>query len=239
MKKTHLLLIPAVAMLGSSLCSAAVYNVKYLKSGQPAVPVSSLQGVIGSTGESWNQASGTYTGLIDSTGASSSINISGLSGGTDEGPATSIFTGNSTDFGKGNNQTISFSGLTNGGIYNIYIYSLSHNTASWGNLLDTERAAGAFTTTNLTGNGASQSLDNGITGTNATTFTAGSNYVFFQSIVADGSGNLAIVADAKDGGNGVATRLHINGLQLEQVPEASAAMLGALGALALLRRRRA
>jgi hypothetical protein len=237
MKKTHLLLIPAIAVLGSSLCSAAVYNVKYLKSGQPAVPVSSLQGVLGSTGESWNQASGTYTGLIDSTGASSSINISGLSGGTDEGPATSIFTGNSTDFGKGNNQTISFSGLTNGGIYNIYIYSLSHNTASWGNLLDTERAAGAFTTTNATGNGASQLLDNGNTGTNATTFTAGSNYVFFQSIVADGSGNLAIIADAKDGAG--ATRLHINGLQLEQVPEASAAMLGALGALALLRRRRA
>jgi PEP-CTERM motif len=239
MKKTHLLLIPALAVLGSSLCSAAVYNVKYLRSGQPAVPVSSLQGVLGSTGESWNQASGTYTGLIDSTGASSSINISGLSGGTDEGPATSIFTGNSTDFGKGNNQTISFSGLTNGGIYNIYIYSLSHNTASWGNLLDTERAAGAFTTTNLTGNGASQSLDNGITATNATTFTAGSNYVFFQSIVADGSGNVSIIADAKDGGAGVATRLHINGLQLEQVPEPSAAMLGALGVLALLRRRRA
>ena len=237
MKKTNLLIIPAIAMLSSSLCSAAVYNVKYLKAGQPAVPVSSLQGVLGSTGESWNQASGTYTGLIDSTGVSSSINISGLSGGTDEGPATSIFTGNSTDFGKGNNQTISFSGLTIGGMYDIYIYSLSHNTASWGNTSNTERAAGAFTTTNVTSNGASQSLDNGISGTNATTFTAGSNYVYFQSIVADGSGNIAIIADALDGAG--ATRLHINGLQIQPVPEASAALLGALGALSLLRRRRA
>jgi hypothetical protein len=239
MKKTNLLLIPAIAMLGSSLCSAAVYNVKYLASGQAAVPTSSLQGVLGGLGETWNQASGTYTGILDSTGASSTINISGLSGGTDEGPANSIFTGNSNEFGKGNNQTIAISGLAAGGSYDIYIYALSHNTGSWGNLSDTERASGAFTTSNVSGNGTSQSLDNGITGTNATTFTAGSNYVLFQTIVADGSGNISILADATDGAG--ATRLHINGLQIAQiaaVPEPSAALLGALGVLGLLRRRR-
>jgi hypothetical protein len=236
MKKTTTLLIPAIALLSGSLCSAAVYNVKYLASGQTAVPVSSLQGVLGSTGESWNQANGSYTNLIDSTGASSTINVSGLSGGTDEGPATSIFTGNSNQFGKGDNQTISFSGLTFGGTYNIYIYALSHNTGSWGNTADTERAAGAFTTTNTTTNGTSQPLDNGITGTGSTTFTAGSNYVLFQSIVADGTGNISIVADAKDGAG--ATRLHINGLQIESIPETSSAALLGLGAFALILRRR-
>ena len=75
MKKRNLLLIPAIALLGSSLCSAAVYNVKYLASGQAAVPTSSLQGVIGGLSETWNQANGSYTGILDSTGASSTINI--------------------------------------------------------------------------------------------------------------------------------------------------------------------
>ncbi len=236
MKKRNTLLIPAIALLGSSLCSAAVYNVKYLASGQVAVPVSSLQGVLGSTGESWNQANGSYTNLVDSTGVSSTINISGLSGGTDEGPASSIFTGNSNQFGKGDNQTIAITGLAAAGVYNIYIYALSHNGPSWGNFGDTERAAGVFTTTNVSGNGASQPLDNGNAGTNATTFTAGSNYVFFQSIVADGSGNISIVADALDGAN--PTRLHLNGLQIASIPETSSAALLGLGAVALILRRR-
>jgi hypothetical protein len=240
MKKIHLLLIPAVAVLGSSLCSAAVYNVKFLSSGtQVPVPVSSLQGVIGSTGESWNQGVGGVSGLVASTGGpASGINVSGLNGGDIFNPAAdSIFAGNSDLFGRGDNQTISITGLALGGTYDIYIYALTHNPAGWGSPASAERAAGAFITTNASGNGTNQSLDNGITGTNATTFTAGGNYVLFQSIVADGSGNVSIVADALDGAN--PTRLHINGLQIQQVPEASAAMLGALGALALLRRRRA
>lgn len=233
----NLVFIPAIALLGSSLCSAAVYNVKYLRSPEPPIPTSSLLGVVGSTGESWNQAEGTFTDLVDSTGAASTIDISGLSGGQDEGPAGTIFFHNSNQFGKGDDQTISISGLSIAGVYNIYIYALSHNTGSWGNLADTERAAGAFTTTNVSGNGTSQSLDNGITGTDADPFTAGSNYVLFQSIVADGSGNISIVADALDAG-GASTRLHVNGLQIVSIPETSSAALLGLGAFALILRRR-
>jgi hypothetical protein len=236
MKKSNLLLIPAIAMLGSTFCSAAVYNVKYL-GGLAPIATSSLQGVLGTTGESWNQATGNFANLIDSTGVSSTIGVSGLSGGQNEGPLNTIFYGNSNQFSKGANQTISISGLTIAGVYNIYIYALSHNAGSWGTT-SVERAAGAFTTTNTTGNGSSQSLDNGITGTNGTTFTAGSNYVLFQSIVADGSGNISIVADALDAG-AASTRLHVNGLQIAAIPEPSAALLGGLGVLALLRRRRA
>jgi hypothetical protein len=234
MKKTNLLLIPAIAMLGSSLCSAAVYNVKYLHSAGSAIPTSSLQGVLGTTGEIWNQANGSWTNLNDSAGGTSTIDISGLSGGENGGPA-GIFNQNSNQFTKGANQTISISQLTVGGVYDIYIYALSHNTGSWGTT-STERAAGAFTTTNVSGNGTSQSLDNGITGTDADPFTAGSNYVLFQSIVADGSGNISIVADALDGAN--ATRLHVNGLQIVSIPETSSAALLGLGAFALILRRR-
>ena len=109
MKKRNLLLFPAIAMLGSSLCSAAVYNVKCL-GGLSPIPTSSLQGVIGSTGESWNQATGAYNDLVDSVGNTSTIDISGLGGGQNEGPFNTIFYGNSNQFSKGANQTIAISG---------------------------------------------------------------------------------------------------------------------------------
>jgi hypothetical protein len=240
MKRTtrHLLLIPAIAALGSSFCSAAVvYNVKYLNGGQSAVaPTSSL--VFGGAGQVWNQGTGTFTDISDSLGNTSTIDVSGITGaeGANGATAGTVFAGNSNLFGKGDNQTITISGLVVGAMYDIYVYALSHNSPSWGNTSDAERAAGAFTTTNTTGNGASQSLDNGITGTNATTFTAGSNYVYFKDVVADGSGNIAILADALDGAN--PTRLHVNGLQIVSIPETSSAALLGLGAFALILRRR-
>ena len=236
MKQRKLLLIPAIALLGTSLGSAALYNVKYLQAPVTTMPTSSLQGVVGGVGETWNLMNGTSTNLVDSAGNASTIDVTGLSGGQNEGLAGSVFFHNSNQFGKGNNQTILISGLANAGIYDIYIYALSHNTGSWGNFSDTERAAGAFTTANATGNGASQPLDNGISGTDTDPFTAGSNYVLFQSIVADGSGNISIVADALDGAN--ATRLHVNGLQIVSIPETSSAALLGLGAFALILRRR-
>jgi hypothetical protein len=236
MKKRNLLLIPTIAMLGSSLCSAAVYNVKYL-GGLAPIPTSSLQGVIGGTGESWNQETGSFNNLVDSLGNASTIDITGLGGGQNEGPFNTIFYGNSNQFTKGADQTIAITGLNPNAVYDIYIYALSHNTGSWGQPSNTERAAGEFTTTNVSGNGTSQSLDNGITGTDADPFTAGSNYVLFQSIVADGSGNISIVADALDDGAN-STRLHVNGLQIVSIPETSSAALLGLGAFALILRRR-
>lgn len=235
MKKRNLLFIPTIALLGSSLCSAALYNVKYLQAPVTTMPTTSLQGVVGGVGETWNLMNGTSTDLVDSAGGTSTIDISGLSGGQNEGLAGSIFFHNSNKFAKGDNQTIAISGLEISGVYDIYIYALSHAASSWGTT-SVERAAGAFTTTNVSGNGTSQSLDNGISGTNSTTFTAGSNYVLFQSIVADGSGNISIVADALDGAN--ATRLHVNGLQIVSIPETSSAALLGLGAFALILRRR-
>ena len=226
-------------MLGSSLCSAAVYNVKYL-GGLSPIPTSSLQGVIGTTGETWNQATGNFTNLNDSAGGSSTIGVTGIQDNNDNNENISglkIFSGNASTFGKGVERTITITGLTLNGLYDIYIYALSHNTGSWGNPADTERAAGAFTTTNVSGNGTSQSLDNGNTGTGPGTFTAGSNYVLFQSIVADGSGNISIVADALDAGAN-STRLHVNGLQIVAIPETSSVALLGLGAFALILRRR-
>ena len=91
----------------------------------------------------------------------------------------------------------------------------------------------------------SQPLDNGKTSTNATTSTAGSNYVLFQSIVADGTGSISIVADAKDNtaagtvlDPNNAARLHVNGLQIVSIPQTSSAALLGLRVFALVLRRR-
>ena len=243
--KKNLILIPAISAFGSFFSAAASYNVKYLAGG-PSIPTSSLQGAYGATGESWNQATGSFNNLVDSAGNASTINISGLSGtlnfATDmsaaerAATADTVFYGNSNLFGKGQNQTITISGLATGEIYDIYIYSLAHRSASWGLPTSTERSAGAFTTTNVSLNGTNQPLDNGNTGTNATTFTPGSNYVLFKSIVANGSGNISIIADALDGAN--PTRLHVNGLQIVSVPETSSAAILGLSAFALVFRRR-
>lgn len=238
MKKRNLLSIGAIALLGSSLSSAAVYNVKYL-GGLAPIATSSLQGVLGTTGETWNQATGNFTNLNDSAGGSSTVGVSGIQDDNDNDENLSglkIFSGNASSFGKGVDRTITITGLTLNGLYDIYIYALSHNTGSWGNTADTERAAGSFITTNISGNGQTQALENGNTGTGPGTFTAGSNYVLFQSIVADGSGNISIVANALDGAG--ATRLHVNGLQIAAVPEPSSTALLGLGGLALLLRRR-
>jgi hypothetical protein len=186
MKKRNLILIPAISVFSSFFSAAASYNVKYLASGL-SIPTSSLQGAYGATGESWNQATGSFNDLVDSSGNASTIDISGLSG------------------------TLSFA-------------------TDWGLPTNTERSAGAFTITNVSLNGTNQPLDNGNIGTNATTFTPGSNYVLFKSIVANGSGNISIIADALDGAN--PTRLHVNGLQIVSVPETSSAAILGLSAFA-------
>lgn len=132
-----------------------------------------------------------------------------------------IFDQNRNFFGKGQDTTLQITGLTPSTAYDIYIYSLSHNVASWGKIADTERAAGDFVTTNtVLGNGQSQWLDNGKAGTNGNAFVPNGNYVVFQSIVSNGAGNISILVDAYDGPDGLANtndgncRLHVCGLQI-------------------------
>jgi alpha-galactosidase len=186
-------------------------------------PTSGLLGVIGDPGETWNQGTTSASNLIDATGTvASSVNVTGLPDGQETvNAALNVFDANRNFFGKGANTTISITGLVPDTAYDLYIYSLSHNVASWGSSTDSERAAGDFVTTNtVLGNGQSQWLDNGKAGTNGSNFVANGNYIVFQSIISNGSGNISILVDAYDGINGVPgdgdgdCRLHINGLQI-------------------------
>jgi alpha-galactosidase len=205
---------------------AQAFNVNFLDDGQSNA--TGLLGVVGSPGENWNQGTGYNTGaltnLVDTTGTIvSSVGVSGLGddGRVVGGGAQGLFTGNRGFFGKGQDATIQITGLTPNTAYDIYLYALSHFTTSWGNVADTERAAGDFVTSNtVLGNGQSQWLDNGKAGTNGNAFVPNGNYVVFQSIVSNSSGNISIVADAYDGIDGLAntndgnTRLHVCGLQI-------------------------
>jgi alpha-galactosidase len=205
---------------------AQAFNVNFLDDGQ--ANATGLVGVVGNPGETWNQGTGYNTGalsnLVDTTG--SVVSAVGVSGLGDDGRvigagAQGVFTGNRGFFGKGQDTTIQITGLTPNTAYDIHIYALSHSTTSWGNIADTERAAGDFVTTHtVLGNGQSQWLDNGKAGTNGNTFVPNGNYVTFQSIVSNGSGNISIVVDAYDGIDGLANtndgncRLHVCGLQI-------------------------
>jgi alpha-galactosidase len=198
---------------------AQSFNVNFLDEGQ--ANAANLLGVVGGPGETWNQGNMSLSNLVDTTGAIvSSVGVSGLGndGRVIGGGAQGVFTGTRCFFNKGQDTTISITGLTPDTAYDIYLYALSHNTASWGDISNTERGAGAFVTTNtVLGNGQSQWLDNGRAGTNGTSFVPNGNYVVFQSIVTNGSGGISILVDAIGGDpvtNAGATRLHVCGLQI-------------------------
>lgn len=186
-------------------------------------PATGLLGVVGGPGETWNQGTTSASNLIDATGTvASSVNVTGLpNDGYTVNAALNIFDATRTFFGKGQDTTLSITGLVPGTAYDLYIYALSHNQASWGNSTDSERAAGDFVTSHtVLGNGRSQWLDNGKAGTNGDNFVANGNYIVFQSIVSNGSGNISVLVDAYDGLNGIPgdgdgdCRLHVNGLQI-------------------------
>jgi alpha-galactosidase len=202
--------------------TATAYNVNFLDEGQSNV--TGLTGVVGGSGETWNQGTMAASALVDSSGANvSTVNVSGLGNDGRETPsaALSVFNGGRGFFAKGQDTTMSITGLTPNTAYDLYIYSLGSNNTAWGNIADSERTAGDFVTTNtVNGNGQSQWLDNGKAGTNGNSFLINGNYVVFQSIITNGSGNISILVDAYDGINGLPDggdgdcRLYVNGLQI-------------------------
>jgi len=209
---------------------AQSFNVNFLDEGQASL--SGQIGVVGNPGEIWNQGTTSVSNLMDTTGTvTSTVSVSGLGndGRSISGAALSVFGGVRNLLDKGADLTMSITGLTPNAPYDLYIYALSHNSSSWGDGVTTERGAGDFVTANtVNGNGQSQFLDNATAGTNASAFVPNGNYVAFESIVADGSGNISIVVDAYDGIDGnPATddgdcRLHVSGLQIRPASGTSA-----------------
>ena len=165
--------------------------------------------------------------LTTSTASSVSIN---LSAGYFNGSGTSasnldLYEGNiyldaNGEFGPSGPSTITFAGLGAGTIVDLYFYIGAGHTSGEGG------------TITIGSTSFSASDADGV----ETGYTLGTNYVKFDDVVADGSGNITATWSENSGAGQRFTSLA--GIQLTAVPETSTSLLGGLSALALLRRRR-
>lgn len=227
------LICTAVALLGSaSLASAAttLINLDINNSGG-----TTFTGVGALGGGTWNGITPTITGIAatalkwsDNTNSTITFsmtpvggNMNGVFNANTGGDLLRDFAGLHTN--SAGSVTLTLSGFTaNQSLASIVLYGMN---GDGGSVNPNQNAS--FTI------GATTKTTNAVTPTSV--LTEGVNYVKFDNIQADGTGKLVITWSNPTGGSGWSS---FNGLQLQAVPEPSAALLGGLGVLALLRRRR-
>jgi hypothetical protein len=235
-KKTNVATLACASLLGSAAMSQAALVIGDIISVNLAVPgttpTPSGAAVIGGVTDTWNQivtpsadwessADGTYSGLTKTTGAASGVSLAFAGGvtahGIDNTQGPDVY---KSAFGlrpSVPSATVTLSGLGAGTIVDLYLYSGGYVTGEGATF---NFGISSFTATNTV------SVE--------TTYTLNNNYVKIAGLVADGSGNITGTWTAATSGN----YSTFNGAQIAVVPEPSAALLGGLGMLCLLRRRR-
>jgi hypothetical protein len=244
MKSKPALTLAAIVLGAGSFASAALINVNFTGG---ADPESSLVGPGGGLGTTWNQFAGPDSPgtLLDSSGAATTVAINsnfGLPNTFDTATIDlTMLRGSMTNFGKGVDDTnVTISGLAIGGIYDIWLVTLRNQPFESGTPSGTEQYVGWWSTANTTTSSSNQLVDARGASINTSTFVDGYNYVLFEDVVANGSGQIVFTGVAGpllDGSNND-HRLGLNGLQINQVPEPGSLALIALGGLLGLRRRR-
>ena len=202
-------------------------NVNF--TGGTAETESALSGPAGGLGTIWNQFMGPNSpgNLVDSIGGATNVSIATNFGlvGTFDSPvvALPILRGSMTDFPKGVDDTnVTISGLAAGGLYDIWMVTL-RNQGFGGD--GTEQYVGWWSTTNTTSSPSSQ-LVNAVNPTiNTSTFVDGYNYVLFQNVAANGSGQIVFTGVAGDQLNG-SDNNHRHGLNGIQIQEAAPVIAG-------------
>jgi hypothetical protein len=189
----------------------------------------------GSSAMTWNVAdTGTaplsdttvaISNLLSSTGAASDLGISiGLvntDGYSDQPPRDGVWTGYmTTAAANGAGPTITLSGFTEGDTINLVLYT--------GNARFGGANSGDFTFGGVTKSYAETLA------TSAMPLTEGVTYLRFDGLVADSGGEIT----GTFGLGSTGSLANLAGIQFEVIPEPSATLLGGLGILCLLRRRR-
>jgi hypothetical protein len=241
MKSKPALTLAAIALGAGSFASAALINVNFNGGGDSPVE-STLAGPAGGLGTTWNSVATVNTGLLnDSTGASTTVSIATNYSDIKLGQQTSgtlpVFRSFMDVFSRPNTNTVTFNGLESGGIYDIWILSYRDITTA----STTERNVGTWTTSNTTTSPSSQSVNSQTGSPDGTTFQEGYNYVLFENVEATVGGVISFTAAGNGAGfpqDDNSRRVHLNGLQINQVPEPSSLLLIAFGGFLGLRRRR-
>lgn len=179
---------------------------------------------------------GAVAGQQSLVGNSASIYGSGNNSGNSAAARAGWFGGGTS--GAGNAIGLRVDGLV-AGDYRIYVMARNTNsnaaTAAPMNLYATTGAsASSFTFSSLTADVLANTPYPNTNPTAYNTFVDGTNYVAIDLTLLTGQSLFL----ASDGGAAVETRGFLNLVQIVSVPEPAAALLGAMGTLTLLRRRR-
>jgi hypothetical protein len=210
-----LALVAGLGLVFATSAQAAVIDVQF---GPASVPLYSGGAAIGSAGDQWNDfqsSAGVARALITISGAASGVSLTYSAQGNYDVGANTDF--NETPYvnlmrgflyTQGTPIHLTFSGLTAGGTYDLYVYGQSDgNSPDYGGV--------------VSGNGPSQTAYQ----SRDSTFVLGHNYVEFVG-VADDSGQLTVLDSVADGRG----QTMVNGLQLETaatIPEpATMTLLG-------------
>lgn len=218
----------------AALAIGDIISINFAANGQTTA---SGAAVIGTGSDTWNNLQGNAGSNVSGLGTQALSLTSGSTSSASLEVSTGYFNGSATNpsnidlyegniyldsqgqFGPSGPSTITFSGLGAGTIVDLYFYIGAGHTSGEG---------GAITigSTSFSANDANVI---------ESAFTLGTNYVKFDDIVADNSGNITATWSVSSGQRFTS----LAGIQLTAVPETSTTLLGGLGALALLRRRRA
>ncbi len=193
-------------------------------------PTATGAAVVGSAGDAWNGLnfnSGTVNGLLNSTGSSTSVDVSWNSTGSwnaGGSPAPNTALMQDYLYQLGGTASVNMSGLIPNAVYNLYLYTQNND--------NNDRQADFTINGTLTGQSGAGSQG-------ATSWINGTNYTEFVGVHPDATGHISI-SFTPDGNH--AGEADLNGLQLStNAPEPGTLLLAGLGAAGLLvvaRRRR-
>lgn len=230
--------LPLVAAFALTQVSSALLSINYSVETSTAPAISSS--LFGPKGEAagtqtWNQGFAPFfTDLRDinnvttpvdlSITVSAVYNVAQVSGDTPM-PLLKNRAADSVK-GTGNFITMTLSSLTPGDVYRVWVASGIPSLAT----------VGTWTTPNSTNTVGPQFINNISALNPGVNWVQGNNYVRFNDVVVNSTGRLIMTGVSSD-----SAQLPLSGFQITQldIPEPTSAMLGGLGLLVLLRRRRA